>query len=115
MLRERALGESLWESVLPEELRELPPELARVDELLDEDRLLVPFRRRLTATTGRPTIPIETYLRLAYLRHRHKHGLYQSEVAKFRSRIVGYPHRELFRVAVTKGIQGGVELLDDAG
>lgn len=26
MLRERALGESLWEAVLPEELRELPPE-----------------------------------------------------------------------------------------
>ena len=35
MLRERALGESLWEAVLPEELRELPPELAKVDELLD--------------------------------------------------------------------------------
>jgi transposase, IS5 family len=70
MLRERALGESLWETVLPEELRELPAELRRVDELLDEDRFLEPFRRRLTATTGRPTIPIETYLRLMYLRHR---------------------------------------------
>jgi hypothetical protein len=31
MVRERALGESLWESVLPAELRELPPELAEVD------------------------------------------------------------------------------------
>jgi transposase, IS5 family len=74
MLRERALGESLWESVLPEELRELPPELANVDELLDEDRFLEPFRRRLTATTGRPTIAIETYLRPAYLRHRYDLG-----------------------------------------
>ena len=74
MLRERVLGESLWEAVLPEELRELPPELARVDELLDGDRFLEPFRRRLTATTGRPTIPIETYLRLAYLRHRYDLG-----------------------------------------
>src|SRR5215211_5060851 len=74
MLRERALGESLWEAVLPAELRELPPELRKVDELLDEDRFLEPFRRRLTATTGRPTIPIETYLRLAYLRHRHDLG-----------------------------------------
>jgi transposase, IS5 family len=74
MLRERALGESLWEAVLPEELRELPPELAKVDELLAEDRFLEPFRRRLTATTGRPTIPIETYLRLAYLKHRHDLG-----------------------------------------
>jgi IS5 family transposase len=74
MLRERALGESLWEAVLPEELRELPPELGKVDELLDQDRFLEPFRRRLTATTGRPTIPIETYLRLAYLKHRHDLG-----------------------------------------
>lgn len=74
MLRERALGESLWEAVLPAELRELPPELGKVDELLDEDRFLEPFRRRLTATTGRPTIPIETYLRLAYLKHRHDLG-----------------------------------------
>ena len=41
----------------------LPTELSRVDAVLAEDRFLVPFRRRLTATTGRPTIPIETYLR----------------------------------------------------
>ena len=48
--------------------------LAGSSELLDEDRFLEPFRRRLTATTGRPTIPIETYLRLAYLKHRHDLG-----------------------------------------
>jgi hypothetical protein len=30
MLRERVLGESLREAVLPEELRELPPELGKV-------------------------------------------------------------------------------------
>jgi IS5 family transposase len=74
MLRERAFGESLWEAVLPDELRELPPELAKVDALLDEDRFLVPFRCRLTAAVGRPTIPIETYLRLAYLKHRYDLG-----------------------------------------
>src|SRR4051794_22755305 len=74
MLQERAPGESLWEAVLPEELRVLPAELAAVDAVLAEDRFLVPFRRRLTATTGRPTIPIETYLRLMYLRHRYALG-----------------------------------------
>ena len=51
MLRERAVGESLWESVLPVGLRVLPPELRRVDAILDEDRFLAPFRARLTATT----------------------------------------------------------------
>jgi IS5 family transposase len=74
MLRERAAGESLWEAVLPAELRELPSELGKVDRLLDEDRFLAPFRSRLTATTGRPTIPIETYLRLMYLKHRYGMG-----------------------------------------
>jgi IS5 family transposase len=74
MLRERAVGESLWESVLPAELRELPLELRQVDEILDDDRFLVPFRRRLTARIGRPTIPIESYLRLMYLKHRYGLG-----------------------------------------
>ena len=44
-MRERSLGESLWEAVLPEELRVLPPELGRVDAILDEDRFLEPFAR----------------------------------------------------------------------
>lgn len=74
MLRERAVGESLWEAVLPAELRELPAELGKVDAILDDDRFLAPFRSRLTATIGRPTIAIETYLRLMYLKHRYGLG-----------------------------------------
>src|SRR5437899_2150847 len=74
MLCERAVGESLWEAVLPAELRELPAELAKVDAILGDDRFLAPFRSRLTARTGRPTIPIETYLRLMYLKHRYGLG-----------------------------------------
>ncbi len=71
---ERAVGESLWEAVLPAELRELPAELGKVDAVLDNERFLAPFRTRLTATIGRPTIPIETYLRLMYLKHRYGLG-----------------------------------------
>lgn len=74
MLRERALGETIWESLLPAEVLELPPELSRVDAILAEDRFLAPFRRRLTARVGRPTIPIETYLRLMYLKYRYGIG-----------------------------------------
>ena len=73
-MRERSVGESLWEAVLPVELRVLPPELGKVDAFLDEDRFLAPFRLRLTARIGRPTIPIETYLRLMYLKHRYGLG-----------------------------------------
>src|ERR671936_2495495 len=74
MLRERSVGESLWEAVLPAELRELRAELAKVDVVLDDDRFLAPFRSRLTARIGRPTIAIETYLRLMYLKHRYGLG-----------------------------------------
>jgi transposase, IS5 family len=74
MLRERAIGESLWEAVLPVGLRELPAELGKVDAVLEDDRFLAPFRSRLTARVGRPTIPIETYLRLMYLKHRYGLG-----------------------------------------
>jgi transposase, IS5 family len=74
MLRERSVGESLWEAVLPAELRELPPVLAKVDAILDEERFLAPFRSRLTARIGRPTIPIESYLRLMYLKYRYGLG-----------------------------------------
>ena len=59
---------------MPAELRQLPAELGKVDEVLDDDRFMAPFRSRLTATTGRPTIPVETYLRLMYLKHRYGLG-----------------------------------------
>jgi transposase, IS5 family len=74
MLRERSVGESLWEAVLPAELRELPEELGKVDAILDDDRFLAPFCSRLTAWISRPTIPIETYLRLMFLKHRYGLG-----------------------------------------
>jgi IS5 family transposase len=74
MRHERAVGESLWEALLPEQARRLPAELARVDAVFDEDRFLAPFRSRLTATTGRPTIPVETSLRLMYLKYRYGLG-----------------------------------------
>jgi IS5 family transposase len=45
-----------------------------VDAILDDDRFLAPFRSRLTARVGRPTIAIETYLRLMYLKHRYALG-----------------------------------------
>ena len=41
----RTVGDqpSLWESVLPEEVRRLPDELARVDALLDDPAFFAPF------------------------------------------------------------------------
>jgi IS5 family transposase len=64
----------LFESLLDPRLFELPPELAAIDRLLDDERLLEVVRRKLTATRGRPTIPLETYLRMMYLKRRYRLG-----------------------------------------
>jgi IS5 family transposase len=71
----------LFDSILPEELRKLPEELARVDELLSDPRFMEPFLKRFNTTTGRPTVPVAVYLRLMYLKFRHKLG-YETVVAE---------------------------------
>lgn len=74
MLRLRDGQGELFDAVMPAEVRMLSPELAAVDALLDDDRFLAPFVARFACPIGRPTIPIETYLRLMYLKHRHSLG-----------------------------------------
>lgn len=81
MLRMQApQAESLWDEVLPVEVRELPEDLARIDELLGDPALLEPiaehWRREATergadsSRHGRPTIPIATYVRLMVVKQR---------------------------------------------
>ena len=65
MLRTVGDQPSLWESLLPAELLVLPVELARVDALLDDPVFFTPFVGFFDDRLGRPSIPLETYLRLA--------------------------------------------------
>ncbi len=74
MLRLHDGQATLWEELLPEAVRLLSDELTTVDALLDDRRLLDPFVRRFNCPIGRPTIPMDTYLRLMYLKHRHGPG-----------------------------------------
>jgi hypothetical protein len=76
-----AQAETLWDEALPIEVRELPEDLAAPDELLSGPGLLEPFvacwQREAavsgssSADHGRPTIAIETYVRLMVLKQRH--------------------------------------------
>jgi hypothetical protein len=59
-------------AILPQELLRLPAELQRVDALLDEERFFTPFRAYFDLTFGRPSIPVETYLRLILLKVRYR-------------------------------------------
>jgi transposase, IS5 family len=74
MLRTRNDQPTLWESVLPEDLLRPPAELARVDALLDDEAFFAPFRSYFDPVFGRPSVPIECYLRLMFLKFRYRLG-----------------------------------------
>ncbi len=65
---------TLWDSILPAELLVLPVELGRVDALLDDPVFFAPFAPFFDARIGRPSIPMETYLRLMFLKFRYRLG-----------------------------------------
>jgi IS5 family transposase len=71
--------ESLWDEVLPIGVRELPGDLAALDVVLRDPALLAPIvayweceaaAGRANVGYGRPTIAIETYVRLMVVKHR---------------------------------------------
>ena len=65
---------TLWDSILPPELLVLPVELGRVDVLLDDAVFFAPFAAHFDARIGRPSVPMETYLRLMFLKFRYQLG-----------------------------------------
>lgn len=65
---------SLFESVLAPELLRLPEELGRVDALLDDPAFFEPFVPFFDPRLGRPSTPMETYLRLMFLKFRYRLG-----------------------------------------
>ena len=65
--------ESLLDELLPLEVRELPVELAALDRLLADPRLLVPIEQTWEQTArwhGRPTIPMGSFVRLMVIKQR---------------------------------------------
>jgi IS5 family transposase len=86
-----AQTECLWDEALPIEVRELPADLADLDRVLCDPELSMVFlecwRREVEATgrsvikDGRPTIAMETYVRLMVLKTRYRWG-YRSLVAE---------------------------------
>jgi IS5 family transposase len=74
--------ESLLDELLPVEVRELPADLAVLDRLLADPRLLASIERAWTQTArgrGRPTIPMASFVRLMVVKQRTGWG-YQTLV-----------------------------------
>jgi IS5 family transposase len=65
--------ESLFDQLLPMEVRELPQDLAALDRLLADRLLLAPIERAWEQTArdhGRPTIPMASFVRLMVIKQR---------------------------------------------
>jgi transposase, IS5 family len=102
-------AESLWDEALPAEVRELPPDLAALDRLLSDPDLLAPLIRRFfqelaagraVVLDGRPTIAMETYVRLMVLKQRYRWG-YRTLVAEVSDSI----HlRRFCRISLTERV-----------
>ena len=77
-------AESLWDESLPVEVRELPADLVELDRVLgDPELMMVLLERwrqevldtgRAVLRDGRPTIAMETYVRLMVLKARYRWG-----------------------------------------
>jgi IS5 family transposase len=74
VLRESDPQTTIWELVLPEEAKRLPAELQAVDAYLDDERFIAPWRALFDRRLGRPSVPVDTLLRLLYLKHRYQLG-----------------------------------------
>jgi transposase, IS5 family len=74
VLRETDPQTTIWELLLPEEAKRLPAELVRIDAYLDDERFIAPWRALFDRRLGRPSVPIDTLLRLLYLKHRYRLG-----------------------------------------
>jgi IS5 family transposase len=74
VLRETDPQVTLWDALLPEEAKRLPAELQAVDAYLDDECFIAPWRVLFSRRLGRPSVPINTLLRLLYLKHRYGLG-----------------------------------------
>ena len=113
----RTVGDqpSLWESLLPEEVRRLPEELARVDALLGDPTFFTPFMPYFDLRIGRPSTPMETYLRLMFLKFRYRLG-YES-LCRIFCRIpleVSVPHPTTLMKLTTRCGSAAVDGLNEA-
>jgi transposase, IS5 family len=76
---EKHRQKTVWEDLLPNSVFALDEELQEVDQILSNDEFLKPFLKKYNIAIGRPTLPVEVYLRVMYLKYRYAMG-YESLV-----------------------------------
>ena len=115
---------TLWEALLPPEFLAFPPGLEQIDRLLDDRVFFEPFVPYFDPVIGRPSIPMETYLRMMFLRFRYRLG-FETLCAEVADSLAW---RRFCRVAITDAVphpstlmkittrcgEGAVEQLNEA-
>lgn len=81
----------------PPGYQDLSREQAAVDALLDDPVFFDPYRAHFSPRWGRPSIPIETYLRMMFLKHRYELG-YETLCRRSRTRCRGRVLPDLARL-----------------
>lgn len=65
---------SVFDQLLPKSCLELKGELAVIDKILDDEILLAPFIEKFNSKCGRHSTPVDTYIRMMYLKFRYNLG-----------------------------------------
>ena len=115
---------TLWEAILPHEFLALPPGLEAIDRLLDDPVFFEPFVAFFDPTIGRPSIPMETYLRMMFLRFRYRLG-FETLCAEVADSLAwrrfcrigltdAVPHPSTLMKITTRCGDGAVEQLNEA-
>jgi len=91
---------TLWEALLPPEFLALPPGLEQIDRLLDDRVFFDPFVPYFDPVIGRPSIPMETYLRMMFLRFRYRLG-FETLCAEVADSLAW---RRFCRIAITDAV-----------
>jgi len=98
---------SLWDLALPVDILQLPEELAKVDGWLDDAAFFKPYLEKFNQRIGRPTVPVDTFHRLMYLRFRHRLS-YEALVQEVRD---SYTWRRFCRIAPNQRIPDSTTLV----
>ena len=115
---------TLWEAILPHEFLALPPGLEAIDRLLDDPVFFEPFVAFFDPIIGRPSIPMETYLRMMFLRFRYRLG-FETLCAEVADSLAwrrfcrigltdAVPHPSTLMKITTRCGDGAVEQLNEA-
>lgn len=65
---------TLYDILLPEDATQFPPELAKVDNILQDESFETPFVDRFNKVIGRGSVPVRVFIRMMYLKHTNGWG-----------------------------------------